>query len=257
MIWAGVPHPWLGRCWNRPRESASLASPRSGRSIREDSWIAVATAMIQPRTGTLMRAPTPTMMAALPTAWLSQAPTGGKPPGGGVSPPAGSEPLRAGMAVQEALAAPPTRPASRPPQASTIIATPAPNAATIRTLIGWLPSGAGRGARPSGWWEVPGCAQAWWESFGAGLGLPAFGTGVGQVGGGGAAARRAARAGALRRWRRRALHSGECLAGVWVGAQLRWAGRRRPGRAVDVPEPPGPAPGSASCRRRAGWVSGR
>src|SRR5438874_13762030 len=118
MICAGVPHPWLGRCWNRPRESWSLASPRSGRLIRDDSWIAVATAMIQPRTGTPMRAPTPTMMAALPTAWLSHVPTAGKPPGGGVSAPAGSEPLGAGplgagplgAAMEEAVAAAPTRP---------------------------------------------------------------------------------------------------------------------------------------------------
>src|SRR5437764_1170370 len=99
MICAGVPHPWLGRCWNRPRESALLASPRSGRLISDDSWIAVATAMIQPRTGTPIRAPTPTMIAALPTALLSQVPTAGKPPGGGVSAAAGSAPLGAGRVL--------------------------------------------------------------------------------------------------------------------------------------------------------------
>src|SRR6266705_13443 len=135
MICAGVPHPCDGRCWNRPNESALLASPRSGRLIREDSWIAVATAMIQPRTGTPIRAPTPTMVAALPTAWLSQVPTGGKPAGGGVSPPAGSETLGAAIAMQEALAAPPTRPASRPPQASRTPMTAAPIVATIRMLM--------------------------------------------------------------------------------------------------------------------------
>jgi hypothetical protein len=45
--------------------------------INEDSWMAVATAITRPRGGTFMPAPTLTMMAALPTVWLSQGPTGG------------------------------------------------------------------------------------------------------------------------------------------------------------------------------------
>src|SRR2546423_1227522 len=72
MIWSGVPQPWLGRSWNRPRLSALLASPRSGRLTSWDSCIAAARAMIQPRTGTPMLMPTLMMVAALWTCSVSQ-----------------------------------------------------------------------------------------------------------------------------------------------------------------------------------------
>jgi len=66
-----------GALLEQARESALLASPRYGRLISEDSWMAVATAITQPRGGTPMPAPTLMMVAALPTAWLSHAPTAG------------------------------------------------------------------------------------------------------------------------------------------------------------------------------------
>src|SRR2546430_12878302 len=72
MIWSGVPQPWLGRSWNRPRLSALLASPRSGRLTRWDSCIAEARAMIHPRTGMPMPMPTLMMVAALRTCSVSQ-----------------------------------------------------------------------------------------------------------------------------------------------------------------------------------------
>src|SRR6266540_3212731 len=122
MICAGVPQPWDGRCWNRPSESWSLASPRSGRLIRDDSWIATATAMIQPRAGTPMRAPTPMMVAALPTASEFQAPIAGRPPGGGLGAPAGMEALglTAVMAAVQPPATPVNRTPTRPAQATTM-----------------------------------------------------------------------------------------------------------------------------------------
>src|SRR6266511_1004696 len=72
MIWSGVPQPWLGRSWKRPRLSALLASPRSGRLTSWDSCIAAARAMIHPRTGTPVAMPVLMMVAALWTCSVSQ-----------------------------------------------------------------------------------------------------------------------------------------------------------------------------------------
>src|SRR6266511_3365408 len=76
MIWSGVPQPWLGRSWKRPRLSALLASPRSGRLTSWDSCIAAARAMIHPRTGTPVAMPVLMMVAALWTCSVSQVMSG-------------------------------------------------------------------------------------------------------------------------------------------------------------------------------------
>src|SRR6266536_2886181 len=162
MICAGVPQPWDGRCWNRPNESWSLASPRSGRLIREDSWIATATAMIQPRAGTPMRAPTPMMVAALPTASEFQAPIAGKPPGGGLGTPAGMDALglTAVMAAVQPLATPVNRTPTRPAQATTMATTPPAQAARSRGLR----------AASLGWVIAPGAGRPWWPAACGGAG---------------------------------------------------------------------------------------
>src|SRR5207248_274221 len=64
-----------GRCWNRPTESWSPP----GVLVNEDSCIATATAMTQPRGGTWSCWPTATMVAALATCVLVHWPMAGQP----------------------------------------------------------------------------------------------------------------------------------------------------------------------------------
>src|SRR5437764_891878 len=108
--WYGVPS-WA----NAHMIAAVTAGGVSGGRLNLDGG---ATTVRYAGSGAAGRAPTRTVGGAWPRAGLCEVPTGGRPAGGGVGPPAGSEALGAGTAMQEALAAPPTRPASRPPQAS-------------------------------------------------------------------------------------------------------------------------------------------
>src|SRR4051794_20027129 len=73
MIWSGVPQPWLGRSWNRPRLVGVVGVAEVGQVDQVGFLIiAAATAMIQPRTGTPMLMPTLVMVAALWTCSVSE-----------------------------------------------------------------------------------------------------------------------------------------------------------------------------------------
>src|SRR5205809_5136857 len=101
MSWAGVPQPWLGRCWKRPTESWSPP----GVLVNDDSCIATVTAMTQPRGGTCSCWPTATMMAALATCALFHWPTVGQPPAGDAGGLPGVAPLRLGAGLAQAAMA--------------------------------------------------------------------------------------------------------------------------------------------------------
>src|SRR5215475_12908543 len=61
MIWVGVPQPWEGRCWNRPRLSRSPWS----RLCSPDSWMAAVMAITWPCSGMFICLPMVAMVAAL------------------------------------------------------------------------------------------------------------------------------------------------------------------------------------------------
>src|SRR6266704_4780369 len=134
MSWAGVPQPWLGRCWNRPTESWSPP----GVLVNDDSCIATATAMTQPRGGTCICWPTATMMAALPTWMLLHWPTEGQPPAGaaGGLPGLASVRLGAGLA-QAAMATPPAPMTAAPRQQVPMRSrTPVSRAMALAVMLG-------------------------------------------------------------------------------------------------------------------------
>src|SRR5436305_14852005 len=112
MSWAGVPQPWLGRCWNRPTESWSPP----GVLVNEDSCIATATAMTQPRGGTWSCWPTATMVAALATCVLVHWPMAGQPLAGAAGGLAGVALVRLGAGLAQAAMATPPAPMTAAPR---------------------------------------------------------------------------------------------------------------------------------------------
>src|SRR5256885_17246322 len=131
MSWAGVPQPWLGRCWNRPTESWSPP----GVLVNDDSCIATATAMTQPRGGTCSCWPTATMMAALPTCVLPHWPTAGQPPAGAAGGLAG---VALGAALAQAAIATPPAPMTAAPrqQVPSRSRTPVTMAMALAVMLG-------------------------------------------------------------------------------------------------------------------------